>query len=80
MIDEIYNYRQGNLLTVPLSAEWEKLCITFEETLSNEQLTIFHKLCNLQSASAADDMRAAYKAGFMDGTKIMIEVHSANSK
>ena len=47
MIDEIYNYRQGNLLTVPMSEEWETLCIKFEEELTEEQLTMFHKLCDL---------------------------------
>lgn len=73
MIDEIYNYRQGNLLTVPMSAEWEKLCIKFEETLTDEQLTMFHRLCDLQSASAVDDARTAYKAGFKDGTTLIIE-------
>ncbi len=74
MIDEIYNYRQGNLLTVPMSAEWETLCIQFEETLTDEQLTMFHKLCDLQSISAADDMRVAYNAGFKDGVAMMVEV------
>lgn len=59
MIDEVYNYRQSSLLTVPISEEWETLCIKFEETLTDEQLTMFHKLCDLQSASAADDMRVA---------------------
>lgn len=74
MIDEIYNYRQSSLLTVPISEEWETLCIQFEEMLTDEQLTMFHKLCDLQSASAADDMRAAYKAGFKDGATALIEV------
>lgn len=74
MIDEIYNYRQGSLLTVPMSEEWEKLCIKFEETLTDEQLTMFHKLCDLQSASTADDMRSAYKAGFKDGVALMAEI------
>ena len=74
MIDEIYNYRQSSLLTVPISEEWETLCIQFEETLTDEQLTMFHKLCDLQSASAADDARTAYKAGFKDGVTTMIEV------
>lgn len=27
MIDEIYNYRQSSLLTVPISEEWETLCM-----------------------------------------------------
>lgn len=74
MIDEIYNYRQGNLLTVPMSEEWETLCIKFEETLNDEQLTMFHKLCDMQSASAADDLSVAYKAGFKDGATALIEV------
>ena len=74
MIDEIYNCRQGNLLTVPMSAEWETLCIKFEETLTDEQPTMFHKLCDLQSATAADDARTAYKAGFKDGMALMVEV------
>ena len=74
MIDEIYNYRQSSLLTVPISEEWEKLCIKFEEMLTDEQLTMFHKLCDLQSASVADDMRVAYKAGFKDGATALIEV------
>ena len=74
MIDEIYNYRQSSLLTVPISEEWETLCIQFEETLTDEQFTMFHKLCDLQSVSAADDMRVAYKAGFKDGATAMIEV------
>ena len=74
MIDEIYNYRQSSLLTVPISEEWETLCIKFEETLTEEQLKMFHTLCDLQRASAADDMRVAYKAGFKDGATAMIEV------
>ena len=74
MIDEIYNYRQGNLLTVPMSEEWETLCIKFEEELTEEQLTMFHKLCDLQSATSADEARTAYKAGFKDGATVMIEV------
>lgn len=76
MIDEIYNYRQGNLLTVPMSTEWETLCIKFEETLTDEQLTMFHKLCDLQSATSADEARTAYKAGFKDGVALMSEVHA----
>ncbi|MDE6519162.1 MAG: hypothetical protein K2K91_01710 [Ruminococcus sp.] len=75
MIDEIYNIRQGNLLTVPMSEEWETLCITFEEELTEEQLIMFHKLCDMQSATAANDARTAYKTGFKDGIAFMREVH-----
>ncbi len=76
MIDEIYNIRQGNLLTVPMSEEWETLCIKFEEMLTEEQLKMFHKLCNLQSATSADEARTAYKAGFKDGVALMSEVQA----
>lgn len=74
MIDEIYNYRQGNLLAVPMSEEWETLCIKFEEMLTEEQLKMFHKLCDLQSATSADEARTAYKAGFKDGVTLMQEI------
>lgn len=51
MIDVIYNYRQGILPTVSMSEEWKTLYIKFEEILTDEQLTIFRKLCDLQSAT-----------------------------
>lgn len=76
MIDEIYNCRQNSLLIVPMSEEWKKLCIKFEEMLTDEQLTMFHKLCDLQSASDADDMRIVYKAGFKDGVALIRELQN----
>ena len=74
MIDEIYNSRIGAIKTGYSSDEWEKTAIAFEESLTEEQETIFHKLCDLQSETAADEMRAAYKAGFKDGVALMKEV------
>ena len=74
MIDEIYNSRIGAIKTYHLSNEWEKTAIPFEESLTEEQTIIFHKLCDLQSETAADEMRAAYKAGFKDGVALMKEV------
>lgn len=74
MIDEFYNFRQSNLPTVEFSVEWSKLCIPFEESLTEEQLITFHKLLDIQSATSSDEMRAAYKAGFKDGATAMIEV------
>ena len=68
------DYRQSSLLTVPMSEEWETLCIKFEEMLTEEQLVMFHKLCDLQSATSADEARTAYKAGFKDGVAIMVEM------
>lgn len=74
MIDEIYNSRIGAIKTYHFSNEWEKTAITFEESLTEEQIIIFHKLCDLQSETAADEMRAAYKMGFRDGVALMKEV------
>ena len=74
MIDEIYSCRQGNLLNVPISEEWETLCIKFEEMLTEEQLITFHKLLDIQSTTSADKMKAAYKAGFKDGMALMSEM------
>ena len=74
MIDEIYNSRIGAIKTYHFSNEWEKTTIPFEESLTEEQIIIFHKLCDLQSETAADEMRVAYKAGFRDGVALMKEV------
>lgn len=74
MIDEIYNSRIGAIKTYPFFNEWEKTAIPFEESLTEEQTIIFHKLCDLQSETAADEMRAAYKAGFKDGANTIIEL------
>ena len=74
MIDEIYNSRIGAIKTYHFSNEWEKTAIPFEESLTEEQTIIFHKLCDLQSENAADEMRVAYKAGFKDGVALMREI------
>ena len=74
MIDMIYNYRQSNMPTVEFSTEWSKLCIPFEESLTEEQLITFHKLLDIQGATSADEVRTAYKAGFKDGVALMREL------
>ena len=74
MIDEIYNCRLGAIKTYTVSDEWDKLAMQFEKSLTEEQATIFHNLCDLQSETAPDEMRAAYKAGFMDGIALMKEI------
>ena len=73
MIDEIYNSRIGAIKTYHSSDEWEQTSIEFEKSLTEEQTIIFHKLCDQQSETAADEMRAAYKAGFRDGVTLMKE-------
>lgn len=74
MLDEIYNRRLDAIKTYHGSDEWEKTAIPFEDSLTEEQIIIFHKLCDLQSETAADEMRTAYKAGFKDGVALMKEV------
>ena len=67
MIDMIYNFRVGDIYTVEFSDEFNKLCIPFEESLTEAQLTTFHKLLDCVSDTAATEMRAAYKVGIKDG-------------
>ena len=58
MIDEIYNSRIGAIKTSHSSDEWEKTAIEFEKSLTEEQESIFHKLCDLQRENVADEIRA----------------------
>ena len=74
MIDEICNSRIGAIKTCHCSDEWEQIAIPFEESLTEEQTILYHKLCDLQSETAAAEMRAAYKAGFKDGVTLMREI------
>ncbi len=74
MIDAMYNYRQGDILSAEFSDEWGKLCIPFEDSLSEEQIDVFHKILDCVSETAAVEMRAAYKVGFKDGTALMRKI------
>ena len=71
MIDVLYNYRQGDIHAAEFSDEFNALCIQFEELLTEAQLATFHKLLDCVSETAAEEMRAAYKAGFKDGVALM---------
>ncbi|MBR6982469.1 MAG: hypothetical protein IKH75_02860 [Ruminococcus sp.] len=74
MIDAMYNYRQGDIRAAEFSDEFNKLCIPFEESLTEAQLTTFHKLLGCVSETAAAEMRVAYKVGFKDGATMMQEI------
>lgn len=74
MIDVIYNYRQGDIHAAEFSDEFNKLCIPFENSLSEVQIGVFHKILDCMSDTAADEMRAAYKVGFKDGVALMKEI------
>ena len=74
MIDALYNYRQGDIHSAEFSDEFNALCIPFEESLTEAQLTTFHKLLDCVSETAAADMRAAYKVGFKGGASMMREI------
>ena len=43
MLDAMYNYRQGEIHSAEFSDEFNALCIPFEESLTEAQLTTFHK-------------------------------------
>ena len=75
MIDMIYNLRVGDIHTAEFSDEFNKLCIPFEKSLSEEQIDVFHKILDCVSETAADEMRSAYKVGFKDGATMMQEIH-----
>lgn len=74
MIDMIYNLRVGDIHAVEFSDEFNKLCIPFEDSLSEELIDVFHKILDCVSDTAATEMRAAYKVGFKDGVDLMKEV------
>lgn len=74
MIDLIYNARQEELAVVEHSKEWENLRIQLENTLTDKQIELLHAMLDIQSDTAADEMRAAYKAGFMDSMNLIKEI------
>ena len=74
MIDALYNNRQGDIHSADFSDEFNKLCIPFEDSLSEEQIDTFHKILDCVSKTAAAEMRAAYKVGFKDGATMMKEI------
>lgn len=75
MIDALYNYRQGDIHAAEFSDKFNKLCIPFEELLTEAQLATFHKLLDCVSDTAAAEMRTAYKLGFKDGVALMREIN-----
>ena len=74
MIDALYNYRQGDIHSYEFSDEFDKLCIPFEKSLSEDQIDVFHKILDCVSDTAAAEMRAAYNVGFKDGVALMKEI------
>ena len=49
-------------------------CIPFENSLSEEQIDVFHKILDCVSDTAAAEMRTTYKVGFKDGVIMMQEI------
>ena len=63
--------KNANRSAAEFSDEWGKLCIPFENSLSEEQIEVFRKLPDCVSDTAAAAMRDAYKVGFKDGAALM---------
>lgn len=74
MIDALYNYCQGDIHAAEFSDKFNKLCISFENLLSEGQIEVFHKILDCVSDTSAAEMRAAYKVGFKDGVALMRDV------
>ena len=53
MIDMIYKLRVGDIPAAEFSNEFNKLCILFENLLSEEQIDLFHKLLDCVNDTAA---------------------------
>ena len=77
MIDAMLGYRPGEIHSAEFSDEFNKLCIPFEDSLSEEQIGVFHKILDCVSdTAAAAEMRLAYKIGFKDGATMMQEIRT----
>ena len=74
MIDAMYNYRHGEIHSAEFSDDFNKLCIPFEDSLSEEQIDEFQKILDCVSDTAADKICSAYKVGFKDGTALVQEI------
>ena len=74
MIDVMFNYRVGDIHAAEFSDEFNKLCIPFENSLSEEQIDIFHTILDCVSDTSAAEMRAAYKVGFKVGVTLIMEI------
>ena len=74
MIDAMLGYRQGEIHSAEFSDDFNTLCIPFEDSLSEEQIDVFHKILDCVSDTAAAEMRLAYKIGFKDGATMMKEI------
>jgi len=74
MIDAMYNYRQGEIHSAEFSDDFNKRCIPFEDSLSEEKIDVSHKILDCVSETAAAEMRAAYKVGFKDSATMMQEI------
>ena len=74
MIDMIYNLRVGDIHAAEFSDKFNKLCIPFENSLSEEQIDVFYKILDCVSDTAAAEMRAVYKVGFKDEATMMKEI------
>ena len=72
MIDVIYNYRQRDIHSAEFSDDFNKLCIPFEESLSEEQIDVFHKILDCVSVTAAAEMRAVLFLQFLDTTQNIV--------
>lgn len=74
MIYECYNLRVDDIHSDEFSDEFNKLCIPFEDSMSEEQIDVLHKILDCVSDTAVAEMRTAYKIGFRDGVTMIQEL------
>ena len=74
MIDEIFFSREHKLPAGEIDEEQESLSDEFQSMLTKEQVKMFHKLCNMQSGTAVDEVKTAFIVGFKDEITLMTEI------
>ena len=74
MIDMLYNFRQGDIHAAEFSDEFNKLCIPFEDSLSEEQIDVFHKILDCVSDTAAAEMRTAYDLNIKQPYEVLLSL------
>ena len=74
LIRDSFSDSVGDIHVIEFSDKFNKLYMSFENMLSEEQFDTLHKILDCVSNTAAVEMRAAYKVGFKDGVALMTEV------
>ena len=57
-----------------LTREWLKLNAEFESSLTEQQKTIFNRLCDIQGEQTSITNERYYQMGLRDGSELMLDI------